>query len=130
MKNSAISLAEQILFPPHDDSDDSSDEQSDWIVSDVDEEYVDLKESLECSSRNAEGKILYHPEERTRDAFVSDKDLEDILSSPLIDAVCKDGGVDAVRDVIAIHSKQYELDATDDKGNWLGWFPCTYRVVY
>lgn len=121
-KTSDVSLAERILFPPNDYSDNSTDEQSDWIVSD-DEEYVDLKVML--AERGGEGKILYHPAEveaeATRgDVFVADKELEDILSSPLIDAVCRvgeEGGVEAVRKVIAMHNNQYELDATDDKGN-------------
>lgn len=125
-KTSDISLAERILFPPQDYSENSTDEQSDWIVSD-DEEYVDLKVML--AERGGEGRILYHPAEVQAEAtsgdheFVADKELEDILSSPLIDAVCKegeDGGVEAVRKAIATHSNQYELDATDDKGKILG----------
>lgn len=73
------------------------------------------------AERGTEGKILYHPEVQVepQDEFVTDSELEDILSSPLIDAVCKDGeegGVEAVRRAVAAHNKQYELDATDDKG--------------
>ena len=70
----------------------------------------------------AEGKILYHPEEaedsEERDVFVADRELEEILSSPLIEAVCRDGGgAEAVRAALAMHKEPYELDATDDKGN-------------
>ena len=134
---SDISLAEQLLFPPRDDSENSSEEESDWIVSDGEDEYVDLKAMLAWHGGEDE-KILYHPEAKVEGRggrggswegeggggggggmFVTDKELEDILSSPLIDVVCRvgeGGGVEAVRRVIAAHSNQYELDATDDKG--------------
>lgn len=121
------SLAERLLFPSHDDSENSSEEGSDWIVSDEEDEYVDLKAML-AQRGTEEGKILYHPEVQVEaggggggggGVFMTDKELEDILSSPLIDAVCgegEEGGVVAVKRVIAAHSNQYELDATDDKG--------------
>lgn len=110
-----VSLAESILFPCHDDNEDTSDEDSDWIVSDGDE-CVDWKEMLrQTASGDAQVNILYHPEEE--EIFVADKELEEILSSPLIEVVCGDGGVEAVKRVVAVHSQQYELDAADDKGN-------------
>ena len=109
-----VSLAERILFPCHDDSEDTSDEDSDWIVSDGDE-CVDWKEMLrQTASGDAQVNILYHPEEE--EVYVTDKELEEILFSPLIEAVCGDGGEEAVKRVVAAHSHQYELDAADDKG--------------
>jgi hypothetical protein len=127
-KSSDTSLAEQLLFPPHNELENSSEEESDWIVSDGEDAYVDLK--LMLSERGmVDEKILYHPEVQagagrgegrgSEDAFVADKELEEILSSPLIEAVCReegDGGVEAVREVIKTHGSLYELDAIDDKG--------------
>lgn len=113
------SLAETILFPQHEDSESSSEEDSDWIVSDGEAEYVDLKQMLaETDSSEAGTKIVYHPEGgRSFGAgdSVSERDL-DFLPLPLIEAVCGDGGVEAIRKVLEVNSDAYTLEATDDKG--------------
>lgn len=92
-----ISLAERLLFP-QDNLDDSGTENSDWIVSDGEDDYFDVKELLK-DTEDGEERILYHTEEEEDDGggvFV----LEDLNplshSSPppllLHEAVCGEDG--------------------------------------
>lgn len=115
-----LSLAESILFPPHEDFDSSSEEESDWIVSDGEADYVDLKEMLKetAASSDVQGKILYHLEGESNDVLASGPAFQelDFLPLPLIEAVCGDGGVEAIKEVIKADSDAYTLDVADDKG--------------
>ena len=108
-------LAENILFPPQEDSDSSGEEEdSDWIVSDGEAEYLDLREMFENAS-SSDRVIICHPEGESVESFSEDKDC-DFLPLPLIDAVCKEGSVEAIKKVLEVNCDAYTLEATDDKG--------------
>lgn len=109
-------LAERILFPPEEDTESSSEgEDSDWIVSDGECEYVDLREMLEMEEGGA--RIIYHPEGESPGVSAGDGEYN-FLPLPLIEAVCSDGGVEAIRKVLEANNDAYTLEATDDKGEY------------
>lgn len=106
-----LTLAERILFPPPDDSDSS--EESDWIDSDSDVP-VDWREAL--TQDDSQRRIFYHPEACLVPGEDTPEDplLQELVALPLIEAVCGEGGVAAVREVMA--APDVDIDATDEKG--------------
>ncbi len=106
------SLAEKILFPPPEDSESS--EESDWIVSDGDGP-VDWREEL--AHDDTQKRIFYHPEAHLLDAgddAVEDPMLQELVALPLVEAVCGEGGVEVVREVMV--AQEVVVDAADEKG--------------
>ena len=104
-------LAERILFPPPEDSESS--EESDWIDSDSDGP-VDWREEL--IHEDAQRRIFYHPEAHidAREEAAEDPMLQELVALPLIEAVCGEGGMEAVREVI--EAQDPIIDGTDEKG--------------
>ena len=104
-------LAERILFPLPEDSDSS--EESDWIDSDSDGP-VDWREEL--THDDAPRRIFYHPEAHFNAAEEAAEDpmLQELVALPLIEAVCGEGGVEAVREVMA--AQDLIIDGTDERG--------------
>ena len=119
-----ISLAEKLLFP-QDNIDSSGAEDSDWIVSDGEDDYFDVKEML----RNAEvyeERILYHTEAEVKDVEDSASVLEDlkpishIPRLPLHEAVCGEDGSgeerEALKKALELCKEPGLLDVTNSQG--------------
>ena len=123
--NVEMSLAERILFPRHANSEDSSEEDSDWIVSGSDSEYLDIKDVLkEMTLRDSCRKIRYHLEAESSIESLSDQEHskpQDLPPLLLHEAVCGDGGVEALKTALASHNNPCSINAIDDKGifRWL-----------
>lgn len=114
------SLAEKILFPCHYNSGSSSDDSSDWIVSDDgDIDYIDVKEMLKRTE--TQGKILYHLEAECNEEYPSKDENTGELDPPpqpllLHEAVCE-GGVKAMTTLLSEYNGDPALiDIADGRG--------------
>ena len=129
-----FSLAERLLFPP-DNTECSGGEDEDWIVSDGEDDFFDVKEMLR-STEDGEGKILYHTEVKKdveSETFVLDdlKPRGTASPLPLHEAVCGEeddgGGGEALKKALELYNEPGLLDITNSQGpSYVG---CRYCFV-
>ena len=76
---------------------------------------MDWREAL--ARDDAQRRIFYHPEAHlaAEEEAVDDPMLQELVALPLIEAVCGEGGVEAVEEVMA--NQDPIIDGADEKGS-------------